>query len=182
MDSEIITKEKYHTKLQDEKLHCYVMTTKAKFEKKVNEGLNKVNIVNYLPLQKRLSVWLDRKKWVETPLFPSYIFVKIDERNRNNVFHVPGIIKYITQCGKVSILKEEEIERIQRICTYFGEVEIEKRKISVGEEVEIISGHFSGMKGFVVSSKGKCRCCISIPGIDSYASIEIDQEEIQKVI
>ena len=182
MESEIITKEKYHTNLQDEKLHWYVLTTKPKFEKKVNQGLCKFNIINYLPLQKKLSQWHDRKKWVETPLFPSYIFVKIDERNRNNVFHVPGIIKYITQCGKVSILKEEEIERIQRICTYFGEVEIEKRKISVGEEVEIISGHFRGMKGFVVSAKGRCRFCISIPGIDSYACIDIDKEEIQKVI
>jgi transcription antitermination factor NusG len=182
VESEIITKEKSHTNLQDEKMHWYVLTTKPKFEKKVNQGLNKVNIISYLPLQKRLRVWNDRKKWVETPLFPSYIFVKIDERERNDVFGVPGIVRYISQCGKASILKEEEMERIERLCSYLGEVEIERRKIQVGEEVQIISGHFRGMKGFVVSSKGKCRCCISIPGLDSYASIEIDQEEIQKVI
>ena len=182
MESEIITKEKSHTILQDAKMHWYVLTTKPKFEKKVNQGLNKVNIISYLPLQKRLRVWNDRKKWVETPLFPSYIFVKIDERERNDVFGVPGIVRYISQCGKASILKEEEMERIERLCSYLGEVEIERRKIQVGEEVQIISGHFRGMKGFVVSAKGRCRFCISIPGIDSYACIDIDKEEIQKVI
>lgn len=182
MESEIITKEKSHTNLQDEKIHWYVLTTKPKFEKKVNQGLNKVNIISYLPLQKRLRVWNDRKKWVETPLFPSYIFVKIDERERNDVFGVPGIVRYISQCGKASILKEEEMERIERLCSYLGEVEIERRKIQVGEEVQIISGHFRGMKGHVISSKGTSRFCISIPGLDSFATIEIDKEQIQKAV
>jgi transcription antitermination factor NusG len=174
--------EKNGAHLNVESKSWYVLTTKPRFEKKVNQGLDKVNIINYLPLHKKLRIWNDRKKWVDMPLFPSYIFVKIDERNRNNVFEVSGIVKYITQCGKVSILKEEEIERIERLCSYLGEIEVERRKIKVGEEVEIISGHFAGFKGQVISSKGKCRCCISIPGIDSYASIDIDKEDIQKVV
>ncbi len=182
MEQKIKEIEKNGTHLNVESKSWYVLTTKPRFEKKVNQGLSKVDIINYLPVQKKLKHWHDRKKWVEIPLFPSYIFVQIDERHRNNVFEVPGIVRYITHCGKVSILKEEEIERIERLCSYLGEIEIERRNIKVGEEVEIISGHFAGFKGQVISSKGKCRFCISIPGLDSYACIEIDKEEIQKVV
>ena len=52
MDSEIVTYGKNLTHFNDEKGHWYVLTTKPKFEKKVNQGLCKFNIINYLPLQK----------------------------------------------------------------------------------------------------------------------------------
>ena len=56
----------------------FVIYTRSRFEKKIYQELLKINIESYLPLQKKLKQWSDRKKWVEEPLFRSYIFVKID--------------------------------------------------------------------------------------------------------
>lgn len=59
--------ENSYSNFKVERRDWYVLTTKPKFEKKVNQGLNKAHIINYLPLHKKLRVWNDRKKWVEMP-------------------------------------------------------------------------------------------------------------------
>lgn len=121
----------------------YVLITKPKHEKKVFYGLTNLDIINYLPLHKQQRIWNDRKKWVETVLFPSYIFIKIDKKCKNKVFEINGILKYLSNAGTAAILKEEEIERIKKLSSYLGEIEIAKSNIDhmISEflENEIIS-------------------------------------------
>ena len=57
----------------------YALYTFPRFEKKVYKRLVERGIEAYLPLQKKLRKWKDRKKWIEEPLIRSYIFVKISE-------------------------------------------------------------------------------------------------------
>ena len=64
----------------------YVVYTKSKQEKKVAEGLKKLGIEAYCPLVTVMKQWSDRKKKVEVPLINSYVFVNIDERQRDDVF------------------------------------------------------------------------------------------------
>ncbi|MBC8342565.1 MAG: UpxY family transcription antiterminator, partial [Bacteroidetes bacterium] len=55
----------------------YAAYTKSRNEKKVSERLSEQAVEHYLPLHKILKQWSDRKKWVEEPVFKSYIFIKI---------------------------------------------------------------------------------------------------------
>jgi transcriptional antiterminator RfaH len=57
----------------------FVFYTKSRQEKKVNDLLLRHGFEPYLPLQKVLRQWSDRKKKVEVPLFNSYIFVRVEE-------------------------------------------------------------------------------------------------------
>lgn len=159
----------------------YVLVTKPKAEKQASKHLTDMEIENYLPLHKQLRIWHDRKKWVEAPLFNSYIFVHIENTRRNLVFQTPGILKYVSNAGKVSTLNDGEIERIKTLCSYFGEIEIEKDNFKKGDEVEIISGHFSGIRGQIISAGDKLKFRISIPGLCSAAIVAIDKENVFKV-
>lgn len=162
------------------KKNWYVLKTRPKAEKQVSKCLTDINIENYLPLHKKLRTWHDRRKWVEVPLFTSYLFVFIEDRLRSNVFAVSGIVKYLSIAGKVSVLREEEIERIKILSSYLGEIEIEKCNPKVGEEVEIKSGHFAGIRGRIVSTNDKLKFRIAIPGLASYATVEIDKSHVEK--
>jgi hypothetical protein len=51
--------------------HWLVIYTKPRAEKKVNERLLEEGFETYLPLQKVIRQWSDRKKKVEVPLFNS---------------------------------------------------------------------------------------------------------------
>ncbi|MEY4660481.1 MAG: hypothetical protein RLZZ42_433, partial [Bacteroidota bacterium] len=57
----------------------FAVYTRSRCEKKVAQMLTKRGIVNYCPLNKKLRQWSDRKKYIFEPLFPSYVFVYIEE-------------------------------------------------------------------------------------------------------
>ena len=64
-------------------------------KKKVAELLQKNGVEVFCPLVKLKKNWSDRKKIVEAPLFKSYVFVNLSEKDRNVVFNLPGVIRYI---------------------------------------------------------------------------------------
>ena len=55
--------------------------TKPRHEKTVENELLKKGFEVYLPILKERRKWSDRKKWVEFPLFRSYIFVRTEIKN-----------------------------------------------------------------------------------------------------
>ncbi|MDV7400146.1 transcription termination/antitermination NusG family protein, partial [Arthrospira platensis SPKY1] len=60
--------------------------TKPRCEKKAFERLSKrEDLELYLPVQKRLKQWSDRKKWVEEVVLPSYLFIKCTEKQRYDI-------------------------------------------------------------------------------------------------
>lgn len=163
-------------------LQWYVLVTRPRAEKQVSRRLTETGFENYLPLRRQLRTWSDRKKWIEEPLFSSYIFVKTEERLRNGVFQAGGLVKYLSIGGKAAVLSEEEIERVRRLCSYEGEFIIKPGKIFAGDEVLIIEGHFAGLRGQVLRVDGKDRLKISIAGLGCFASVEIKYEEIMQVV
>lgn len=94
-------------------MNWYVVYTKPKWEKKVAARLNEIGIKAYCPLLTKVSQWSDRKKKVQIPLFNSYIFVQLDEKERNIVFEIPGAIRYLFWLGKPAIVKDSEIKAIE---------------------------------------------------------------------
>jgi transcriptional antiterminator RfaH len=75
-------------------MNWYVVYTKPKWEKKVAERLNEIGVVTYCPLVTKTRQWSDRKKIISVPLFNSYIFVQVEDKERNRVFEITGAIRY----------------------------------------------------------------------------------------
>ena len=86
---------------------------KSRAEKKVALEFQKFGIDHFLPLVKELRQWSDRKKWVEVPLFRSYIFVHIEPNEYFQVLQVTGAIRYITFEGKAAVIPNQQIEAIR---------------------------------------------------------------------
>ena len=81
-------------------MEWFALYTKPRNEKKVAENLAALGIEVYCPLVTTIKQWSDRKKKVESPLIPSYVFVKIEEANRKEVFQVSGVVQYVFWLGK----------------------------------------------------------------------------------
>jgi transcriptional antiterminator RfaH len=88
----------------------YVIYTKPRNEKKVTERLQQIGIVVYCPLVTQIKQWSDRKKKIQVPLFNSYLFVNMDEKDREKVFQVSGVVRYLFWLGKPAIVRDEEID------------------------------------------------------------------------
>ena len=70
----------------------HVIYTKPRAEKKVEERLNNFGIEAYCPVKQEVKQWSDRKKKIFVPVLPSMVLVNIDEKERNKVFDIPGVV------------------------------------------------------------------------------------------
>lgn len=126
----------------------YALYTKSRQEKKVVARLLQLDIEVYCPLIFQERQWSDRKKKVEVPLLPSYVFVKLESKNREQVFQVSGVVRYLYWLGQPAIIKETEIEIMQKWLDA-KVVSFEVVGIQLGSFYEIPSGPFIGQKGIV---------------------------------
>ncbi len=123
-------------------MNWYVVYTKPKWEKKVAERLNEIGVVTYCPLVTKTSQWSDRKKKISVPLFNSYIFVQLEEKERHRVFDIPGAIRYLFWLGKPATVRDSEIEAIQKWLSAPGTYEVTLDQWKKGDKVVLESGPF----------------------------------------
>ena len=130
-------------------MNWYVVYTKPKWEKKVAEKLAQAGIECYCPLITQIKQWSDRKKKVEVPLFNSYVFVQLPEADRNTVFAVPGVVRYLFWLGKPAIVRDEEINIIKKNLNASNIADISVSSIQVGDRIKLDSGVFSNQNAIV---------------------------------
>jgi transcription antitermination factor NusG len=123
-------------------MNWYVVYTKPKWEKKVAERLNEIGVVAYCPLISKTSQWSDRKKIVQVPLFNSYIFVQLEDKDRNRVFEVLGAVRYLFWLGKPAVVKDSEIRTIQEWLSDPEDFEISLDQWKKGDKIIVESGPF----------------------------------------
>jgi transcription antitermination factor NusG len=126
----------------------YALHTKARNEKKVAEALNKRGINAYCPLLRQVKQWSDRKKEIAVPLISSYVFVQLAEQDRDKVFAVNGVVRYLYWLGKPGIVQDEEIAALKNVMQgTFSSVTLSD--IKPGVNITIPDGPFKGQIGKV---------------------------------
>lgn len=132
----------------------FVFYTKSRHEKKVSDLLVRRGFEVFLPMQKVMRQWSDRKKKVEVPLFNSYIFVRIQERLIVQVLQIPGISWNVRHNDKPAILHEREYEVINRFLATGVTIEIvPAADFENGDKVTVIDGPLKGALGRVASNE-----------------------------
>src|SRR4051812_43960085 len=91
----------------------YPVYTHARAEKKACQALIKKGIETYLPLNRQLKQWSDRKKWVEEPFIKSYLFVYITEQEQMEVLMTKGIARFIYFSGKITCMPFTQIDELK---------------------------------------------------------------------
>lgn len=134
-------------------MNWYVVYTKPKWEKKVAERLNEIGVVTYCPLIKKTSQWSDRKKTIQVPLFNSYVFVQIEEKDRNRVFEIPGAVRYLFWLGKPAMVRDSEIEAIQNWLSAPATYELSLDQWKKGDKVVLESGPFTSQLAIIQEVK-----------------------------
>jgi transcription antitermination factor NusG len=115
----------------------HVIFTKPRAEKKVEERLNNFGIEAYCPVKQEIKQWSDRKKKILVPVLPSMVLVNIDEKERNKVFDIPGVVRYMFWLGKHAIVKEEEVDSLKTLLTQNNIVSQSIETFKVGETINV---------------------------------------------
>jgi transcription antitermination factor NusG len=157
----------------------HVVYTRSRAEKKVQTELSIKNIENFLPMQKKLRQWKDRKKWVEMPLMSGYCFVNITRKEYDFVLQTNNIVGYVRFEGKAAIVPESQINSLkQMLKQYEFEVNVTSENFAPGRKVEVIEGPMIGLRGELVKAHGKNKFIIRFSQINSVFSVEIPTNHI----
>lgn len=159
----------------------FALYTKSRNEKKVLLALIDKDIECYLPLEKKLKIWSDRKKWVEEPFIRSYIFVHIEEAELQKALNTPGVVTVIRFGGKPASVREEHLKLIQAILSSSEDYELSTESFESGEKVMVDSGTLKGLYGEMVHHLNKYKVLVRIESINQNILIRINPSHLKKV-
>lgn len=157
----------------------HAIYVKSKFEKRVSAELQKLDIDHYLPLNKVLKQWSDRKKWVEEPLFRSYVFVCIEKPEYFKVLQVFGVVKYIAFEGQAVVIPPQQIQAIKYYLNEKTPIDVQDVVWEKGQKVEIIAGSLIGLTGELIEVKGKHILIIEIEAVGKSLLIQIPKSKLR---
>jgi transcriptional antiterminator RfaH len=160
----------------------YAAYTKPRNEKKVFTRLASTGIEVYLPLQRHLKQWSDRKKMVEEPLFRSYIFVKISQKDYYNVLNTVGVVRYITFEGKAVPIPDNQINIIKQLLEQDLEIEAVEDMLEPGTKVEVKFGSLMGLKGELIEHKGKQKVIVRFDHISHSLLVTLPAQYVTKAV
>ncbi len=162
--------------------HWYAVYTRSRGEKVAAKLLQDQGVEVYLPLQRKLRQWSDRKKWVEVPYINSYLFVYTSEKEYYDILNTQGIIRYITFEGKAAIIPDWQIEAMKKIIASDTLVTFSAYRFKKGEKIQIEAGALMGYEGEVVKdSDGKKKVIIRIDPLGVSMMLHIDISDIRKI-
>ena len=126
----------------------YVLHTKPRSEKKVEEQLLSLGINAYSPTRPEIRFWSDRKKRIEVPVLPSMVLVNIDDNDINKVFKCSSVLRYMFWLGKRAIVKQSEIDILKKYLNGdYNFLNSKFSEIKVGDNFNLPS--FNNEKGIV---------------------------------
>jgi transcription antitermination factor NusG len=155
-------------------LRWYAIHTRSRHEKRVTADLLEKAVHAYLPLSSAERQWSDRRKTVDTPLFPGYVFVKIlpDAQARVPVLQVNGVIGFLGVRGVGVPIPETEIAAIQTLQR--EKVPVQPHPfVKVGQRVRICGGSLDGLEGLLTGMDGTKSLVVSIELIERSVALRI---------
>jgi transcription antitermination factor NusG len=160
----------------------YAVYTRSNFEKRVAANLAAKGVESYLPVVQQLHQWKDRKKMVDLPVFPGYVFVRFRDTatTRLGVLRTAGTVRILGQEDRIEPVPEWEIESIRRLLKAnvpcFAHPFLRE-----GAWVRVKRGPLKDLEGLLVRVKSKTRLVLSVALLSQSVATEIDVSDVEVI-
>lgn len=161
-------------------LRWYAVRTRSNYEKKVSSLFAEKGIEHYLPAFRELHEWKDRKKLLERPLFPGYLFARmVDSRqSRLAVLCSNGVVNILGQGEAIEPVSNAEIDAVRKVLESNSHCQTHPL-LQEGAWVRVRRGALKNLEGLLVRFKNHTRLVVSITLLSQSVSTEIDAGDVQ---
>jgi len=132
------------------------------------------------PIYETVREWRNRQRMKLTlPLFPTYLFARINFKERVKVLQSPGVLQIVGDKRECAYLPDSEVELLrsgfcrQRFEPY--------RELVIGERVRIKNGVMQGLQGTLIRKSNNTRFVLTIELINQHAAIRVDAEDLESI-
>lgn len=158
----------------------YALRVKTHFERRVAVSLASFDYETFAAVYSRRVRWSDRFKIREAPLFPGYVFVRLDIARRLPVLMVPGVLGFVSFSGSILPVERSQLESVQAMTRAGKNVE-PWPTLSVGDAVRVIRGPLAGVEGTLLTTKGHYRLIVSVTLLQRAVSAEVDIDCVERI-
>jgi transcriptional antiterminator RfaH len=166
------------------KSEWHVLYVKSRHERKVDNLLKEAGLESFLPLVKTERIWSDRKKIIESALFPSYVFVKIESGNDfHTTFNIEGACTFV-KCGKsYATIRDSEIQKIKFLLTLKDVVDVERTtdRLEEGKIALIQYGAFTGLECEVLNINNNNKIVVRMDSINQNITATLPSHYLSKL-
>lgn len=159
----------------------FAVKTKFKHEKMAFELLQRNQIEAYLPLRKLTRRYHRKVRHVDMPLIHSFVFVKVVKKQYISVLETEYVGGFLRFGQNILAIPEEQIQLLHRLTGEDIPMEVEPNEFREGVEVEVVAGALMGMRGRLVSFKGKETLEIALTNFQHSLLIDIDKKYLNIV-
>ena len=158
----------------------FALQVRTRHEQGVASHLESIGYEWFLPLYKCRKRWSDRIKETEVPLFPGYLFCRLNPQDRLPILKTPGVLQIVGYNRNPVPVDEMEINALQRLVSS-GVPNHPWPYLEVGEQVRIESGPLRGLEGRIVEFKGNHRLVLSVKLLQRSVAVEMDSAFVEAV-
>ena len=164
--------------------HWYACYTRARHEKQVEAQLRQRGMESYLPLVQQMRQWSDRKKAVQFPLFPSYVFGRFRLADLHAVLTTPGVSTIVRANGYPTPIPPGDLDNVKHFVAALADSGLEpdpRPFLAEGQWVRVMEGPFEGVEGIVVEARGRKRVLVGLAAIGQGLEIDIDTRLLKAI-
>jgi transcription antitermination factor NusG len=161
-------------------LEWFVVNTFSRHEKSVCEQLRGKDIEAFLPLYRSSKRWNNGQAGGQLPLFPGYLFVRIDAQDQLPVLRTSGVAKFVGFGSKPATVPDSQIAELEAAVTSGIDVSPHPY-LSVGDRVRIQGGPLAGLTGILARDKRGRRIILSVELISRSISVELDSADVEAI-
>ncbi len=161
----------------------YAIYVRSRHEGVAYGQLQKKGVESYLPLIKRNRQWKDRKKVVEFPLFPGYLFVRVNPNPSEfvNVLKARGVVSLVSgQQGVPLAVPDNEIDSLKLMVEKGSGLDIYPA-LKEGVRVMVMRGPLSGASGVIVKKEDCYMLIVNIDILGRSIGVKVPAEDIEMV-
>ena len=164
-------------------LAWYAFYTRARHEQRVDLRLRHLGFDTFLPKILVQRQWRDRKKMIEWPLFPGYIFVRGTPYDVRKIVATAGVVSVVRTNGEATPVSVRELENVRRLIEALlasGTV-AERVPLQPGTLVRVSDGPFKGVEGLIVEQRNRRRFVVQLTAIGEGLVVVADDRLLEVV-
>ena len=161
-----------------ESIRWFALRVKSRTEKVVAMMARNKGFDEFLPVYRSRHHWSDRTKSVEMPLFPGYVFCKLNPQRRLPLLTIPGVLHFVG-LGKVPVpIEETEITAI-RMAIESGLSTEPWPFLEIGQRVRLEAGPLAGLEGVLVEARKQQRLVVSVTLLRRAVAVGIERHWVR---
>ncbi len=161
----------------------YVVYTKPRSEQKALLHLSEQGFLTYLPLFREKKRRKSRLLTDITPLFPNYLFIKLDDKHDNwtPIRSTPGVNKLVRFGDIPAKVPETFIETLRANEDDDGVQHFDQPKFAPGDRIRISDGPMAGLEAIFKTDRGSDRALIMLDIIGKLTRVELKIAHVERI-